>query len=48
MLGNGASLEEISHVLRHRSRVTTTIYAKCDLGALRSIAQSWPLEGGVL
>jgi len=47
MLGKGASLEEISHVLRHRSRVTTSIYAKCDIGALRSVAQAWPLEGGV-
>jgi integrase/recombinase XerD len=47
LLGQGASLEEISHVLRHRSRATTTIYAKCDLRALRSIAQAWPLEGGV-
>ena len=46
MLGGGASLEEIGHVLRHRSRVTTTIYAKCDLETLRSIAQSWPAEGG--
>jgi site-specific recombinase XerD len=46
LLGNGASLEEISHVLRHRSRATTTIYAKCDIGALRSLAQAWPVEGG--
>ncbi len=46
MLGGGASLEEIGHVLRHRSRVTTTIYAKCDLETLRSIAQCWPAEGG--
>jgi integrase/recombinase XerD len=38
LLGQGASLEEISHVLRHRSRATTTIYAKCDITALRSIA----------
>lgn len=46
MLGKGASLEEISHVLRHRSRATTAIYAKCDINALRSIAQPWPQEGG--
>lgn len=47
LLGKGASIEEISHVLRHRSRATTSIYAKCDLAALRSIAQNWPvLEGG--
>ena len=48
MLGNGASLEEIRHVMRHRSRLTTTIYAKCDVATLRSIAQSWPTEGGAL
>ena len=48
MLAKGASLEEISHVLRHRSRMTTTIYAKCNIGALRSIAQEWPMEGGAL
>jgi len=48
LLGKGASLEEISHVLRHRSRATTTIYAKCDTSALRSIAQTWPVEGGEL
>ena len=48
LLGNGASMDEISHVLRHRSRTTTTIYAKYDISALRSIAQPWPVEGGVL
>jgi len=46
MLGNGASLEEISRLLRHRSRATTAIYAKCDVAALRPVAQAWPLEGG--
>lgn len=48
LLGEGASLEEISHVLRHRSRATTMIYAKCDIEALRSITQEWPSEGGAL
>jgi integrase/recombinase XerD len=47
LLGKGASLEEISNVMRHRSRATTMIYAKCDTGALRSLAQAWPAEGGV-
>jgi integrase/recombinase XerD len=46
MLGKGASLDEIGHVLRHRARATTTIYAKCDVAALRSIAKTWPVEGG--
>ncbi len=43
MLRKGASLDEIGDVLRHRSRTTTTIYAKYDLDALRSIARSWPV-----
>ncbi|MGH7249154.1 MAG: site-specific integrase, partial [Pseudomonadota bacterium] len=42
MLRKGASLDEVSEVLRHRSRMTTTIYAKYDLDALRSIARPWP------
>ncbi len=46
MLGKGASLEEIGHVLRHRTRATTTIYAKCDVARLRSVAKVWPTEGG--
>jgi integrase/recombinase XerD len=47
MLRKGASLDEIADVLRHRSRITTTIYAKYDIDALRSIARGWP-EGGDL
>ena len=47
MLRRGASLDEIGDVLRHRSRMTTTIYAKYDLDALRSIARTWPAKGGV-
>jgi integrase/recombinase XerD len=43
MLRKGASLDEIGDVLRHRSRLTTTIYAKYDLDALRSIARPWPV-----
>ena len=42
MLRKGASLGEISEILRHRSICTTQIYAKVDLEALRKIAQSWP------
>jgi integrase/recombinase XerD len=45
MLRKGASLDEVSDVLRHRSRMTTTIYAKYDLDALRSIARRWPVGG---
>jgi integrase/recombinase XerD len=42
MLRNGASLEDIAAVLRHRSIQTTQIYAKVDVNALREIAQPWP------
>jgi len=42
MLNHGASLREIGHVLRHRRPDTTSIYAKVDLPALRSVALPWP------
>jgi site-specific recombinase XerD len=42
MLGHGASLTEIGEVLRHRHLQTTTIYAKVDLTALRTLALPWP------
>jgi site-specific recombinase XerD len=42
MLRRGASLTEIGEVLRHRSLQTTTIYAKVDLNALRTLALPWP------
>jgi len=42
MLRHGASLTEIGDVLRHRSPQTTTIYAKVDLQALRTLALPWP------
>jgi site-specific recombinase XerD len=42
MLRHGASLTEIGEVLRHRSVQTTTIYAKVDLKALRTLALPWP------
>jgi integrase/recombinase XerD len=41
-LRRGASLTEIGEVLRHRSPETTTIYAKVDLDALRTLALPWP------
>ena len=47
MLGRGASLREIGDVLRHRSRMTTTIYARYDIAALRSVARDWPVAGEV-
>lgn len=42
MLRHGASLQEISALLRHRSIATTQIYAKVDITALKAIAQPWP------
>ncbi len=45
MLSRGASLGEIGEVLGHRRPKTTTIYAKVDIKALRTLALPWP--GGV-
>jgi site-specific recombinase XerD len=42
MLRQGASLPEIGQVLRHRSPQTTSIYAKVDLDALRTVVMTWP------
>ena len=47
LLKKGNSLAEISDVLRHRSMQTTTVYARYDITALRPLACTWPLEGGV-
>ena len=47
MLGRGASLDEVSDVLRHRSRQTTTTYARYDIEALRSVARPWPVPGEI-
>lgn len=44
MLAAGAPLAEIGQVLRHRSVLTTAIYAKVDIDALRSLAMPWPQE----
>lgn len=42
MLRRGATLVEVSQVLRHRDLATTAIYAKVDLATLRRVAQPWP------
>jgi len=42
MLQQGASLPEIGQVLRHRSPQSTSIYAKADLEALRTLVMAWP------
>jgi integrase/recombinase XerD len=45
LLRAGAPLVEIGQLLRHRSQLTTAIYAKVDRVALRALALPWP--GGV-
>lgn len=47
VLNAGASLEEVSHLLRHASPATTAIYAKTDLTRLATISRPWPLSGSV-
>jgi integrase/recombinase XerD len=42
MLRHGASLQDISVLLRHVSVETTQIYAKVDITGLQQIAQPWP------
>jgi site-specific recombinase XerD len=42
LLREGASLQDIAAILRHRSIETTQIYAKVDVTTLRQIAQPWP------
>ena len=43
MLDAGGSLDEIGQVLRHRHALTTAIYAKADITALRAVARPWRL-----
>jgi len=45
LLRAGAPLAEIGQLLRHRSQLTTAIYAKVDRDRLRELARPWP--GGV-
>lgn len=46
MLRQGASLEEIGQVLRHRDQKTTAIYAKVDRVSLGALVRPWPSPGG--
>jgi site-specific recombinase XerD len=46
MLRGGASLAEISEILRHELPSTTEIYTKVDVAALRALALPW--KGGEL
>jgi integrase/recombinase XerD len=45
MLRQGSDLVEISQVLRHRDLATTSVYAKVDRVALRTVARPWPGAG---
>ena len=42
LLREGASMTDISQVLRHKHLESTAIYAKVDLARLRQAARSWP------
>ena len=44
LLRRGATLSEISQILRHQNPDTTAIYAKVDIDTLRSVAEPW--KGG--
>ena len=51
LLRQGATLQEIGAILRHKSIQTTAIYARVDFDKLRSIALPWPRsrkKGGLL
>jgi site-specific recombinase XerD len=45
LLRQGAPLHEIGELLRHRSVLTTAIYAKVDRDRLRELARPWPTGG---
>ncbi len=45
MVRAGVPLPEISQVLRHRSLVSTAIYARADVDQLRALALPWPSAG---
>lgn len=42
LLRQGASLVEIGQLLRHRTQMSTAIYAKVDRERLRELARPWP------
>jgi len=46
MIRKGASLAEISEILRHRSLNTTAVYAQVSFEALRTVARPWPVIRG--
>ncbi|MCI0144067.1 tyrosine-type recombinase/integrase [Arthrobacter bambusae] len=42
LLRAGASLPDIGQVLRHRSQLATSVYAKIDPERLRPLSRTWP------
>ncbi len=42
LLREGATLDAIGALLRHRNVATTALYAKVDIGLLRQVSQPWP------
>jgi site-specific recombinase XerD len=44
MLRAGSPLAEVGQVLRHRSALSTAIYAKVDRDALAVLARPWPVK----
>ena len=45
LLRQGATLDQVAQVLRHRSFETTVIYAKVDHDRLSALSQPWPEVG---
>jgi len=45
MLRAGTPLAHVGQVLRHRSQLSTSLYAKVDFGALGELARPWPGSG---
>jgi integrase/recombinase XerD len=46
LVREGAPLPEVAQLLRHRSLLATSIYAKVEPPALRALALTWPGKGG--
>lgn len=46
MLQQGATIRDISEVLRHRSPASTETYAKIDMRSLNEVIRLWPTQGG--
>ncbi len=46
VLRAGAPLSEVGQLLRHRSQLSTSVYAKIDYSRLALVARPWPLPAG--